>query len=81
MSAAAAAAAAAVNPQEYMDNVIVEAFTFNEEEARAAELAAPAAAALPTEVVRSKVRVTRGSSSSSSFTKGVACSMHLAWQP
>jgi hypothetical protein len=42
--------------QEYMDNVIVEAFTFNEEEARAAELAAPpAAAALPTEVVRSKV--------------------------
>jgi hypothetical protein len=40
-----------------MDTVIVEAFSFNEEEARAAELAAPAAAAaaLPTEVVRSKV--------------------------
>jgi hypothetical protein len=29
--------------------------TFNEEEARAAELATPAAAALPTEIVRSKV--------------------------
>ncbi|KAF6255828.1 chloroplast-specific ribosomal protein [Scenedesmus sp. NREL 46B-D3] len=42
--------------KEYMDNVIVEAFTFSEEESRAAELAAPsAAAALPTEVVRSKV--------------------------
>ncbi|WIA20987.1 hypothetical protein OEZ85_005324 [Tetradesmus obliquus] len=42
--------------KEYMDSVIVEAFSFGEEEARAAEMAAPAAAAaLPTEVVRSKV--------------------------
>lgn len=47
-------------PQEYMDSVIVEAFSFGEEEARAAEMAAPAAAALPTEVVRSKVSCTLG---------------------
>lgn len=66
--------------QEYMDNLIVETFDFNEEETRAAELQMPAAAdvQLPHEVVRSKVstRGTRtvagmmGSSSTGSSSTG-----------